>query len=71
MGSDHDKAQARQGRIAAAVIAGAGVLWVGAQWLGTELGWSNRTLVFFDLAALAAFIWALVVTYQIWRTTSV
>ncbi|MGO4915604.1 DUF5337 domain-containing protein [Pseudogemmobacter sp. W21_MBD1_M6] len=67
MSSDRDKAQAKQGRIAAAVIAGTGALWVGAQWLGAKYGWSNRTFVFFDLAALAAFIWALVVTYQIWR----
>jgi hypothetical protein len=42
-------------------------LWMGAQWLGAKLGWQARFVFMFDLAALAAFFWGLVVTYQIWR----
>ena len=41
--------------------------WMGAQWLGGRLGWEPRYAFLLDLAALAAFFWALVVTYQIWR----
>jgi Family of unknown function (DUF5337) len=41
--------------------------WMGAQWLGGQMGWDVRYAFLFDLAALAAFFWALVVTYQIWR----
>ena len=45
------------------------VLWMAAQWLGGQLGWEARYVFLFDLAALAAFLWALVVTYRIWRAT--
>ena len=49
------------------VLAGTIILWMGAQWLGGAMGWQTRFVFLFDFAALAAFIWALVVTYQIWR----
>lgn len=42
-------------------------LWLGAQNLGGRFGWDVRLALVFDLAALAAFIWALVGTYRIWR----
>ena len=58
---------ARQARLVAFVIAGTMLLWMGAQWVGSEMGWDNRFVFLFDFAALAAFFWALVVTYQIWR----
>ena len=58
---------ARDARMVAFVIAGTMVLWMGAQWLGGRLGWEPRYAFLLDLAALAAFFWALVVTYQIWR----
>lgn len=57
----------RKGRMAGLVIAGAMLLWLAAQWLGPVLGLSLRLAVLFDLLALAAFVWALIVTYQIWR----
>ena len=43
------------------------ILWMGAQWVGGQLGLETRFVFLFDLAAIAAFVWALVVTYQIWR----
>jgi hypothetical protein len=43
------------------------ILWMGAQALGGAMGWEVRYVFLFDFAALAAFLWALVVTYQIWR----
>ena len=60
-------ARARQARTVGFVLAGTIILWMGAQWLGSMLGWEARFVFLFDLAALAGFIWALVVTYQIWR----
>ena len=57
-------AQARQ---AAVVIAATMVVWIGAQWLGGQLGWQARFVFLFDLAAWAAFIWAIYVTFRIWR----
>jgi len=58
---------ARQARFAAFVIAGTMMLWMGAQWLGGRLGWETRYAFLFDLAAGAAFIWTLAVTFRIWR----
>lgn len=58
---------ARQARLVGIVLAATMVLWVGGQWIGGQMGWPPRFALLFDLAALAAFIWALAVTYQIWR----
>ena len=58
---------ARQAMLVAVVLVATMVLWLGAQWLGGEMGWQPKYVFLFDLAALAAFIWALAVTYQIWR----
>lgn len=49
------------------VLVGTMVLWMAAQWLGGRMGLEPRFAFLVDFAALAAFIWALVVTYQIWR----
>ena len=64
---DPDRQTAFQVRLVALVIAGTMILWVGAQWLGGIMGWQARFAFLFDLAALAGFTWALLVTYQIWR----
>ncbi|MEY4695587.1 MAG: hypothetical protein RIT14_15 [Pseudomonadota bacterium] len=65
--SPQDKALAAQARLAALVIAGTMLLWMGAQYLGGQMNWPPRFVFLFDLAAMAAFLWALVVTYRIWR----
>lgn len=62
-----DVQRARQARLVGIVLAVTIVLWMGAQWLGGQLGLETRFVFLFDLAAIAAFVWALVVTYQIWR----
>jgi len=43
------------------------LVWLSAQWLGGRLGWPVALAFVIDLAALAAFAWALVETYRIWR----
>lgn len=62
-----ERSIARQARLVAFVIAGTMILWMGAQYLGGKMGWETRFVFLFDLAAMAAFFWALVVTYGIWR----
>jgi hypothetical protein len=62
-----DKHLARQARLVAFVIAGTMIAWMALQWLGGQMGWETRFVFLFDLAALAAFFWALIVTYRIWR----
>lgn len=64
---DTEMAIARQARMVAIVMVATMVLWMGAQWLGGRLGLPVRYVFLFDFAALAAFFWTLVVTYQIWR----
>lgn len=64
---DGERVQAGQARLAALVIAVAMVAWMAAQWLGGTLGWQARFVFLFDLAALAAFTWAIVVTWRVWR----
>ncbi|MBN8632274.1 MAG: DUF5337 domain-containing protein [Rhodobacterales bacterium] len=59
--------RAQQARLVAIVLAATMVLWMGAQFFGGQLGLEARFVFLFDLAAIAAFVWALVVTYQIWR----
>jgi len=62
-----DAALAKQGRMVALVIAGTMVLWIVAQWLGPKLGLPGRFALLIDFAVLAALIWSMFVTYQIWR----
>jgi hypothetical protein len=65
--SELDKHLAKQSRMVAIVIAVTMLLWIGVQFLGSKIGLHGDYAFLFDLAALAGFIWALVVTYQIWR----
>jgi amino acid transporter len=58
----------RKARIVAVVLIVTMILWLGLQAVGGVMGWNARYAILLDLAALAAFVWALVVTYQIWRT---
>ena len=62
-----EKALARQGRTVSIVIAVTMLAWMGAQWLGGKLGLPDRFVFLVDLFALAGFLWALIVTWQIWR----
>ncbi|MGR3803578.1 DUF5337 domain-containing protein [Marinibacterium profundimaris] len=65
--TDQDKAIARKGRHVALVIAGAAVLWLLIQVVAPSVGLSDRYLLLFDFAALAAFVYAGVNIFQIWR----
>ena len=68
-GNAKDEASKRQGRLIALVIAGTAILYVAAQFIGGQLGLATRYFILFDLLALAGFLWALIVTFQIWRTS--
>lgn len=62
-----ERDQERRGRVIALVIAGTGLLWLTLLALGNSLDWSQRTLAFFDLAALAGFTWGLWLLFGLWR----
>ena len=65
--SDQDKRLVRQVRLAAIVMAATMVIWMGAQFLGGQLGLPARFVFLFDLAAIAALVWSLFVTYWVWK----
>ena len=67
MSADQEQKLAKQGRFVGVVIAVTMVVWIGANWLGPQMGMPGRYAFLFDFAAIAAFIWALVVTLQIRR----
>ena len=49
------------------MIAATGILWVLGNYLGGKLGIDARYAFLLDFAALAAFVWALVVTWRVFR----
>lgn len=65
--TDPEQQIARKGRIAALVIAGTGLFWILATLIGGYMGLDNRVRALFDLIALAGFILAIAMIYQIWR----
>lgn len=58
----------RRGRLIAILIVGIALARVAVLALGDMLGWSQRTLAFFDLAALAGFGMALWMIFGLWRS---
>ncbi|TNF22007.1 MAG: hypothetical protein EP318_05155 [Rhodobacteraceae bacterium] len=67
MGQETEHQIARQGRLTALVIAGTMLIWLAAQFIGPRIGLPGRYALLVDLLALAAFLWAFVNIYQIWR----
>jgi hypothetical protein len=64
---EEDSQLSRRARMVALVVAGTMVIWLGAPFIGKQLDLPGRYMLLFDLAALAAFFWAIVVAIQIWR----
>ena len=67
MHSQKDYIEAKKGRTASLVIAGAMLIWLGMQWAAVQLDISSRYMLLLDLAVMAAMVWSLIVTFQIWR----
>lgn len=56
-----------QARLAGGVIIVAMLGWMAASAIGGALGLPARYAFLIDFAALGAFVWALVVLFQVWR----
>ena len=65
--SEIERRRRGQIRLAAIVMAATMILWMGASFLGGQLGLPPRFAFLFDLAAIAALVWALFVTYWVWK----
>ena len=57
----------RQMRLIGAVIAAATVLWLILGEIGRQYGWEGRYALLIDLAAIAAYVWALINAWMLWR----
>ena len=66
---NRDSQNGRIARQVSIVIAATMILWMAAQWIGGTLGLPSEYVFLFDLFALAGFLWALIVTWQLWRKT--
>ena len=64
---EQEKELARLGRLISIVIAATMILWMAAQWIGGAIGLPDEYVFLFDLFALAGFLWAIFVTFQLWR----
>ena len=51
----------------ALVIAIATVVWLLLGEVGRQYGWDGRFALLIDLAAMAAYVWALVNAWMLWR----
>lgn len=58
---------AAQMRLVGGVMAVTMLIWLGFQWLGGHYGLPVKYAFLADLAALAAMIWSLLVTWRLWR----
>ena len=65
--SSFSKEHRRQIKTASIVILATVLLWLFATWLGGQLGWPTRLAFLFDFAALAAFLWSVIVLIRVWR----
>jgi uncharacterized membrane protein len=63
----NDDSQRRQGRQAFFVIIATVIAWVAINLAGGPLGIPARFVFLADFAALAAFLWALIVLIRLWR----
>ena len=59
-----------EARKIAVVIAAAAILWIVIEALGGQYNWPPKYIFLADLSAAAAFIWAMVAAFRIWRRQS-
>lgn len=56
-----------EARLIAVVIVLAALLWLGVEYLGGQMNWPPKYVCLADLSAGAAFLWAMIATYRLWR----
>jgi len=56
-----------EARLIAVVISLAALMWLGVEYLGGQFNWPPKFVFLADLSAGAAFVWAMIATYRLWR----
>ena len=66
--TEEEKIRAKAGRKIALWIAGVGIYWIAATYIGGMLDLSQRYRALLDLIALAGFGWVLWEVFKFWRS---
>ena len=64
---DKDLAFMRRMRIVGSVIAATTLVWISLGEIGRQYNWDGRYALLIDLAAIAAYVWALTNAWMLWR----
>lgn len=64
---DSGAGRAGQARLAAGVLVATPILWLLLTEIGRQYGWPDRYAFLIDFAAIAGFVFALTVTWRLWR----
>ena len=62
-----DDAQSRQGRRLALVSVAAAFAFIGIEFAGASLGWSNQVMGLLELGVGAVFLWVVIQAVRLWR----
>ncbi len=65
--TDNSESLKAQTRLASIVIIVTMLGWMAVSFLGGKMGLPVRYAFLADLAAMAAFLWALIVLFRVWR----
>lgn len=63
----NDDKLSRDGRRLALVSVAAAFAFIGIEFAGATLGWSNQTMGLLELGIAAVFLWVFIQAYRMWR----
>ncbi|MEQ6203665.1 DUF5337 family protein [Sulfitobacter sp. HNIBRBA2951] len=63
----NDDKLSRDGRRLALVSVAAAFTFIGVEFAGATLGWSNQTMGLLELGVAAVFLWVFIQAYRMWR----
>ena len=65
--AQNDDKLSRDGRRLALVSVAAAFAFIGIEFAGATLGWSNQTMGLLELGIAAVFLWVFIQAYRMWR----
>ncbi|KEJ89655.1 DUF5337 family protein [Sulfitobacter donghicola] len=65
--ADNDEKLSRDGRRLALTSAAGAIVFLGIEFAGATLGWSNQTMGLLELGIAAVFLWVFIQAFSMWR----
>ena len=65
--ASRDDSLSRQGRRLALVSVAAAFAFIGIEFAGATLGWSNQIMGLLELGVCAVFLWVVIQAVRLWR----